>query len=113
MQISSSHNKAENAKFSTAWIMAVLLLLFAATSEAYGLKIGVYNVHGGVGTDGVTDLPRIARVLKSAVPDVVALNEVNRPFHGGAYNDVELAKELGPEWEATFGKTIDKPFAKY
>jgi len=35
-----------------------------------------YNVHGFVGTDGVSDPERIARVIEQARPDLVALQEV-------------------------------------
>ena len=37
-----------------------------------------YNIHSGVGLDGVLDLPRIADVIAASDADVVALQEVDR-----------------------------------
>ena len=37
-----------------------------------------YNIHGGVGLDGVLDLERIAEVVDDSGADVVALQEVDR-----------------------------------
>ncbi len=37
-----------------------------------------YNIHHGEGTDGVYDLQRIARVIRSVTPDLVHLQEVDR-----------------------------------
>ena len=36
-----------------------------------------FNIHGGVGCDGVYDLERIAAVIRDAQPDYVALQEVH------------------------------------
>lgn len=78
----------------------------------WSLKAATYNIHGGVGADGVLDLSRIARVLKAGTPDVVGLNEVYNYF-AGTSQDKELANEMGPGWTAVFGKTINKPLAQY
>ncbi len=40
------------------------------------LRILTYNIHKGVGTDGVPDLARIADVVRHYRPDVLALQEV-------------------------------------
>ena len=42
------------------------------------LVLLTYNVHGGVGTDGVLDLPRTAGVVAGSGAEVVALQEVDR-----------------------------------
>ena len=42
------------------------------------LRLLTYNIHSGVGLDGVLDLGRIADVIDSAGADVVALQEVDR-----------------------------------
>jgi endonuclease/exonuclease/phosphatase family metal-dependent hydrolase len=42
------------------------------------LTVVTYNVHGGVGTDGVLDLERLARVVEATGADLVALQEVDR-----------------------------------
>ena len=43
-----------------------------------GLRVLTYNIHGGVGTDGVLDLDRVADVIASTGAEVVALQEVDR-----------------------------------
>jgi endonuclease/exonuclease/phosphatase family metal-dependent hydrolase len=42
------------------------------------VRLLTYNIHSGVGLDGVLDLGRIADVIDSARADVVALQEVDR-----------------------------------
>ena len=42
------------------------------------LRVMTYNLHHGEGVDGQLDLPRIARVILDAKPDLVALQEVDR-----------------------------------
>lgn len=42
------------------------------------LRVLTYNIHHGQGEDGVFDLERIARVIKSVKPDLVALQEVDK-----------------------------------
>lgn len=42
------------------------------------LRVLTYNVHAGVGMDGRLDLERIAQVIRSSCPDLVALQEVDR-----------------------------------
>ena len=41
------------------------------------LRILCYNIHYGQGNDGVYDLARLAEVIKSVKPDLVALQEVD------------------------------------
>lgn len=93
--------------------IAILFILTMSISVAGAfspVKVGVYNIHGGVGTDSRNDLPRIARVLKSGAPDVIGLNEVNRYWVGSNQDEV-LATQMGPGWTAHFGKTINKWWA--
>ncbi|MDI3316934.1 MAG: endonuclease/exonuclease/phosphatase family protein [Bacillota bacterium] len=56
------------------------------------LRVLTWNIHSGVGRDGRLDLERIARVLRSAEPDLAALTEVSRywPQRG----DVDQARYL-------------------
>ncbi len=42
------------------------------------LRVMTYNIHIGQGMDDRFDLPRIARVINDATPDIVALQEVDR-----------------------------------
>lgn len=43
-------------------------------------RVMTFNIHHGVGTDGVLDLGRIASVVRDAGPDLVGLQEVDRHF---------------------------------
>lgn len=89
-------------------------------SAAPPLRVLTYNTHHGEGVDGRLDLERIARVIREARPDLVALQEVDRraqrtggvdqaaeyirltglsgwygaamPFQGGEYGQVLLSR---------------------
>lgn len=50
----------------------------AGSSDAPRLRVLSYNIHHGEGVDGKLDLGRIAGVIKSVSPDLVALQEVDR-----------------------------------
>ena len=56
-----------------------------------------YNIHRGVGLDGVTDLERIARVIRDSGADLVALQEVDVGTRRSAGVDqaAELARLTG------------------
>ena len=65
----------------TLLAVLTLYLLFvplAAAGEPPNLRVLSYNIHHGEGVDHKLDLKRIARVIKSVSPDVVALQEVDR-----------------------------------
>jgi endonuclease/exonuclease/phosphatase family metal-dependent hydrolase len=67
-----------------AFVRAVLLLsmpLWAFASQAaepFRLRVLSYNIHHGEGVDGKLDLERIARVILSVKPDLVAVQEVDQ-----------------------------------
>jgi endonuclease/exonuclease/phosphatase family metal-dependent hydrolase len=90
----------------------LLLLLFVPArgdqaSVSGTLRVLTYNIHHGEGTDGVFDLTRIAGIVKSARPDLVALQEVDQGTAraGGVYQLEELARLTG--LHAEFGKAMD------
>jgi len=66
-----------------------------------------YNIRNGRGRDNRVDLDRIASVIASYAPDVVALQEVDvgRPRSGGVDQTAYLANRL--DMSATFGATIE------
>ena len=91
-----------------------LLLPFAAPaahearpSPPVRVRVLTYNIHHGEGTDRKLDLPRIAKVIKEAEADVVALQEVDVETRrtGGVDQAAELAKLTG--MTGHFGKSID------
>lgn len=49
-----------------------------ASEKELKLVAMTYNIHHGAGADGVVDLSRIANVIMSAQPDLVAIQEVDR-----------------------------------
>jgi endonuclease/exonuclease/phosphatase family metal-dependent hydrolase len=95
------------------WTVAALLFLsFAwvhgsADTPVTTLRVVTYNIHHGEGTDGVFDLPRIARLITRAQPDLVALQEVdeNTRRSGGVNQLDQLAHLTG--MHAAFGKTMN------
>src|SRR6185503_20621609 len=70
------------------------------------VRVLTYNIHHGEGTDGQFDLPRLAAVMKSAEPDLVALQEVDERTQRASGVD-ELA-ELGhlTSMYTAFGKAM-------
>jgi endonuclease/exonuclease/phosphatase family metal-dependent hydrolase len=83
------------------------LLLLPRLAAARSLRILTYNIHHGEGRDGVLDLQRIASVINSAQPDLVALQELDQ---GTTRTQQHL--ELDELAEMTglsgfFGKTIN------
>ena len=61
-----------------AFLLAILLLAPLATihaAEPIRLRLLSYNIHHGEGRDGRFDLPRLAGVMKTVQPDLVALQD--------------------------------------
>ncbi len=71
------------------------------------LRVLTYNIHHGEGVDGKIDLPRIAEVIKSATPDIVAVQEIDQGTQRTARVDqpAELARLTG--LKAIFARNID------
>ncbi len=64
------------------WCLALLLAIATFKSAAAAepkatLKVLCYNIHYGQGNDGEYNLPRLAEVIKTLQPDLVALQEVD------------------------------------
>lgn len=57
-----------------------------ASESSSSITVLSYNIHYGEGVDGVYDLSRIAKVILSASPDIVGLQEIS---------DSTMAAELG------------------
>ena len=66
-----------------------------------------YNIHHGEGTDRQVDLSRLAEVMRSAQPDIIALQEVDQGTEraSGLNQPAELQRLLG--MHAEFGKALD------
>lgn len=70
------------------------------------LRILSYNIHHAEGVDGKLDIPRIAQVILSVEPDLVALQEVdkNTTRTGKVNQDIELAHLT--KMNSVFGSNI-------
>lgn len=74
-------------------------------------SIVTWNIQNGKGCDGVTDLARIARVIRAmGEADVICLQEVarNEPAYGGGADQVSELKNLLKEYEALFGAALHR-----
>jgi endonuclease/exonuclease/phosphatase family metal-dependent hydrolase len=84
----------------------------AATSGGAGdgrpLRAASFNIHHGVGIDGLLDLERIAAVIEDTNPDVIGLQEVDRHF-GERSDFVDQARWLADRLglHVVFGANLD------
>lgn len=81
-------------------VLCLMSHVVPAWATAHGtqrIRVLSYNIHHGEGTDGKIDLERIAKVIRSVDPDVVALQEVDRGTRrtGGVDQPKELARLTG------------------
>jgi endonuclease/exonuclease/phosphatase family metal-dependent hydrolase len=91
-------------------LMAALGLcasLAAAAEAPPRLRLLTYNIRHALGGDDVVDLLRIAKVIKQARPDLVALQEVDVGVK--RTNQVDQARELGrlTDMKSAFGKALN------
>jgi endonuclease/exonuclease/phosphatase family metal-dependent hydrolase len=89
------------------------LLSHTAVSETITLRVLTYNIHHGEGVDGVFDLERIAKVIQSVNPDIVALQEVDRETTrvSGVDQAQVLADLTG--MHMAYGKALDYQGGQY
>lgn len=89
--------------------LSLLLLVWARGDQTAPVRLRVltYNIHHGEGTDGRFDLSRLAGVMKSAHPDLIALQEVDQGTEraGDVRELAELARLM--DMHAEFGKAMD------
>ena len=90
------------------WCLAILMLLAGCTSKNNKpITVLSYNIHHGAGMDTILNLERIARVIKSESPDIVALQEVDiNTERTGKVNQIEVLGKL-TNMNFAFGKSID------
>jgi endonuclease/exonuclease/phosphatase family metal-dependent hydrolase len=79
----------------------------ALAAAAPTLRVLTYNLHHGEGTDQKLDLPRLARVIADAKPDLVALQEVDQKTQ--RTKQVDQPAEYGrlTGLHAVFGRSMD------
>lgn len=78
-----------------------------ASSDPTTLRVMTYNIHHGEGIDGTVDIKRIAKLIRDARADIVALQEVDRGVERTKKIDIMtmLADLTGLTY--AFGKNID------
>ena len=78
-----------------------------------GLKLLTYNIKHGRGMDGEVNLTRIAKVIRSLSPDLVALQEID--LNCTRSGSVDLTAELGAMlgMEGRFGKFMNFQGGEY
>jgi endonuclease/exonuclease/phosphatase family metal-dependent hydrolase len=60
------------------------------------VRVMTWNIHGGIGPDGLHDLERMLAVIQRADPDILALQEVDsRRLKGGEHPVALLKRVLG------------------
>lgn len=85
----------------------------AQAPEDTTIRVLTFNIHRGVGVDEKYDLERIARIIRDAQPDVVAVQEVDKGTQRsqGIDQPARLAELTG--LHATYGKAIDYQGGEY
>ena len=88
-------------------IFLVSIPCFSFATEPFRLRVLSYNIHHGEGVDKRIDVARIANVIRSVSPDVVALQEVDRRAKrsGNVDQPAELARLT--DMNVVFGRNID------
>ena len=81
-------------------------LILESNKKALRLRVLCYNIHHAKGVDGKLDIPRIARVILSVKPDLVALQEVdqNTTRSGKVNQGSELSRLT--KMQSVFGANI-------
>jgi endonuclease/exonuclease/phosphatase family metal-dependent hydrolase len=97
-------------------LLALTLLLplsLATAADGKELRILSYNIHAGRGTDKIFDLERIAAVIKSVNPHIVALQEVDKETRRS--KGIDTAKKLGEltGMKSVFGASIPSGDGEY
>ncbi len=64
-------------QLSLVALIGWLLASMALAEETQSLRVLSYNIHHGEGRDYIVDMERVARVIRSVEPDLVALQEVD------------------------------------
>lgn len=83
------------------------VILAVNNEKPVRLRVLCYNIHHAEGVDEKLDLPRIARVILSVKPDLVALQEVdqNTKRTGQVDQAAELSRLI--KMKSVFGSNID------
>jgi len=99
---------------------AVLLVLVAVgcsssklATSGTTLRVMTWNIHHGEGLDKKVDIDRIAKIILSVKPDVVALQEIDRGVERSGKIDIITKLADLTDMTYAFGKTIDYQGGEY
>lgn len=94
-------------------LLSLLTAVTAAAESPRELRVMCWNLHHGAGEDGKVDLERIAAVIRTQKPDLVALQEVDKHCRrtGEVDQTAVLAKLTG--LAGVFGKAMDHDGGEY
>lgn len=76
------------------------------------IRVATFNIHFGVGRDGVYNIARTATAIRDSGADVVALQEVDRYYspRSNCENQPErILSELGTGWAYVYAPVDDHP----
>ena len=103
------------SKKQGVWLLLICCLSISCSAQTLDETAGIerkvvamtYNIHHGAGSDGVVDLSRIANVILSVQPDLVAIQEVDRLVQRTERTDqaIELAELTGMHMRFGFADT--------
>ena len=96
-------------------VLAALLSACASTPERIpgSLRVMVYNIHAGRDTAGISNLERVAALIREHDPHVVLLQEVDRgTARSGGEDQVALLRNL-TGYFGSFGKSLDYQGGEY
>jgi endonuclease/exonuclease/phosphatase family metal-dependent hydrolase len=101
------------SRLFSSFLLLLVLWNRAAQMVPLTLRVLTYNIHHGEGTDGVLDLSRLAGVVTSVHPDLVALQEVDEGTERA--NGVDELAELArlTDLHGVFGKAMDYSGGEY
>ena len=100
-------SKVEALRAFLGLVIAVVYVQSVRAELPREIRVVTYNIRHGEGMDKKVDLPRIAKVLVAAKPDIVALEEVDQGTK--RTNRVDQPKEFAQltGMKAVFGRNID------
>lgn len=70
-------------------------------NKEVNIRIMQYNIHFGVGTDGVYNINRVVEVIENAEADVIILNEVDKHYSDRSKN-MDMAKYIAEKLDMNF-----------
>ena len=112
--------RSNTCRFSIVRMFFLIIILPILTSCALNknnrsqyVSVLNYNIHHALGMDGDLDIQRIANIINTANPDIVALQEIdiNTKRNGNVHQLEELAKLTNMNF--VFGKSMDWDGGEY